>query len=463
MALNINPDFGDGPNAHSDKRWLSLLAAALLGLLFAALGTVWWLYYSDANRQPDEIRIGAGPVGTDSYVYLTEVAEIINRSSKHVHLQIIPTQDASQNISLLNRDALDMAVVRGDTPLGGQSRLVAELYPDYFQFIADGTLPIFDIRDLAGKRIAIPEFGTDAHRSFFAVADHYDLPVENVRWSAVPFSDARRGLMNGRFDAIFTVRSLRDPQLVGLFEDAQLKHKQLNFVPVRQAEAMALKRPFLKAGRIPFGSFTGAGPVPNADLVTAYVDRVLVSREDSPEDAVREITATMFDKRLELALRFPLAASVDQPDEEDNLMVALHEGATQFYDRAKPGLFEAYSDQIGLIITLFAMAGSALLAMRGWFVSKQKNRADIYNYKLLDLLERARHASSEAELVLLRDEHAEILKAIVIALDSDKVTDEGFQSFSLLWESVRNSLAQRQQELLAESRQTRAKPPRKTK
>ena len=57
----------------------------------------------------------------------------------------------------------------------------------------------------------------------------------------------------------------------------------------------------------------------------------------------------------------------------------------------------------------------------------------------------------------LRDEHSEILKAIVVALDSDRVTDEGFQSFSLLWESVRATLDQRQQTLhLTKTRSKRA-------
>jgi hypothetical protein len=347
--------------------------------------------------------------------------------------------------------------VRGDTPLGGSSRLVAELYPDYFQFIMDSGHQVSDIRDLTGLRIAVPEFGTDANRSFFAVADHYDLPVEKVKWIATGFNEARRGLMAGRYDGIFTVRSLRDPQLVTLFEDAQLKRKPLYYLPIRQAEAMALKRPFLQAGRIPYGSFTGAGPVPSGDLVTAYVDRVLVANEKTSNEAMREITATMFEKRLELTLRFPLAASVSQPNEEGNMLVALHEGAKQFYDREKPGVFQAYSDQIGLIITLFAMGASGLLALRSWFFSRQKNRADVYNHKLLALLEQARHAKSEGELVVLRDEHADILKAIVIALDSDRVTDEGFQSFSLLWESVRNTLQQRQTELLRDTETSRRK------
>ena len=430
------------------------MVVALIMAFFVGLAAIWWTYFSDTNSAPQELSIGAGPINGDSYAYLSEVAGIINKESRRLRIKVVPTRDPSENISLLNAREISLAVVRGDTPLGGDARMVAVLYPDFFQLIMNSDKSVYDIRDLIGKHIAIPEFGTDAHRSFFAVADHYDLPVDKVFWTATNFKEARRGLIFGKYDGIFTVRSLRDPQLVTLFEDAQLKHKQLNYVPIRQAEAMGLKRPFLKAGRIPYGSFTGAGPVPAADLPTAFVERILVTRSDVSDSAIRELTSVLFDRRLELTLRFPLAASVSVPDQNENLSVALHNGASQYYDREKPGIFEAYSDQIGLLLTLFAMAGSGILALRSRLLSKQKDRADVYNYKLLDLLDTARVAPSSAELIPLRQEHAEILRAIVVALDSDRVTDEGFQSFSLLWESVRATLDERQRALDAQPRKS---------
>jgi uncharacterized protein len=445
------------PNAVSSKAGLRTLVIALIMAFFAGLGAIWWTYFSQSNSAPQELTIGAGPINSDSYAYLNEVAGIINQESENLRVKVLATLDPSENISLLNKRQIALAVVRGDTPLGGDARMIAALYPDYFQLLMNSASSVQDVRDLAGKRIAIPEFGTDAHRSFFAVADHYDLPMERVLWTATDFTSARRGLISGQYDGLFTVRSLRDPQLVTLFEDAQLKQTHLNYVPIRQAEAMGLKRPFLKAGRIPFGSFTGAGPVPTADLQTAFVERILVTRSDVSDSAIRELTSVLFDRRLELTLRFPLAASVSVPDQSTNLSVALHGGAVQYYDREKPGLFEAYSDQIGLLLTLFAMAGSGILALRSRLLSKQKDRADVYNYKLLDLLDSARTAPTVDDLAILRHEHAQILRAIVVALDSDKVTDEGFQSFSLLWESVRTTIDERQRGLDAQSH----RPPRK--
>lgn len=451
LSLENSNDLSLGPNNQSSKSGLRWLVLVLMVSFFAGLGALWWTYFSEGNKAPEQLTIGAGPIDSDSYAYLTEVAGIVNAESKSLRLKIIPTLDPSQNISLLNSGQISLAVVRGDTPLGGDTRMVAALYPDYFQLITTGSAGVFDIRQLEGKRIAIPEFGTDANRSFFAIADHYDLQVEKVFWRATNFKEARQGLISGKYDGVFSVRSLRDLQMVKLFEDAQLKQLQLSYVAIRQAEAMGLKRPFLKTGRIPFGTFTGAGPVPSADLPTVFVERILVTRSGVSETAIRELTSVLFDRRLELTLRFPLAAAVTIPDQNDNLSVAIHSGAQQYYDREKPGIFEAYSDQIGLLLTLFAMAGSGVVALRSRLLSKQKDRADVYNYKLLDLLDSARSAPDMSNLTVLRLEHAEILRAIVVALDSDRVTDEGFQSFSLLWESVRSTLDERQRELTAAS------------
>jgi TRAP transporter TAXI family solute receptor len=458
-----NDQIGLEPNTASSKSGLRTLVVILIVTFFAGLGAIWWTYFSQTNSLPVALRIGAGPLTNDSNTYLREVASIVNGDSERVHLDVIATRDPSENISLLNAGKIDLAVVRADTPLGGETRLIAALYPDYFQLIMNNTtVPAYDVRDIVGKRIAIPPFGTDGHRSFFAMVDHYDLPADQLSWAAVNFKEARAGVISGKYDGIFAVRSLRDPDIIRLFEDAQLKRVQLNYVPIRQAEAMSLKRPFLKVGHIPYGSFNGTGPVPTTDLPTAYVERLLVTRSDVPDSAIREVTAALFDRRLELTLRFPLAASVTVPDQNANLSVVIHNGAQLYYDREKPGIFEAYSDQIGLLLTLFAMAGSGVLALRSSLLSKQKDRADVYNYKLLELLDQARIAPGSNELLALRQEHADILRAIVVALDSDKVTDEGFQSFSLLWESVRSTLDARQRELEAMPQNVKRKPQRKT-
>lgn len=83
------------------------------------------------------------------------------------------------------------------------------------------------------------------------------------------------------------------------------------------------------------------------------------------------------------------------------------------------------------------------MALRSRYVASQKNKADVYNYQLLDIQKQAILADNVEELDGLKVEANDVLQEVVIALDRDEVTDEGFQSFSLLWDAVRETINDR--------------------
>ena len=433
-------------SAGTRRLLLPFMLSALIALAVFAAGTWYWM-----TREPDVIvlDVGSGPYGSDSYDLMRHTADVVQRHSRSLRLAVRATRDPSENISLLNSGKVDLATIRADTPVISDVRMVAELFPDYFQIVVRDDAPARSVRDLTRMTIAIPEFGTDAFRSFWILGDHYDLPVTTANWQAVPFPDAVSGLLSGRYDALFTVRSLRDQTLLRMFEDAQLKNIRLRYIPVDQAAAIALKRPFLEPATMPVGAFTGALPVPGGTTETAAVQRILVSRTDVPAAAIRELTAILFEHRLDLTIRFSLASAIRKPDEARGLSVPLHEGAEAYFNRDDPSFLQENAEPLALGLTVFAMLASTLLGLRRRMDARQKNRADVYNYRLLDLNAAARQASTAEELAGLREELDTILEAVVIALDTDEVTEEGFQSFSLLWGSVRDTIVERRAQLVS--------------
>lgn len=431
-------------SAGTNRLLLPFLLAALIALAVFAAGTWYWM-----AREPEVIvlDVGSGPYGSDSYDLMRHTADVVQRHSTTLRLAVRATRDPSENISLLNSGKVDLATIRADTPVISDVRMVSELFPDYFQIVVRDEVPARTVGDLTRMTIAIPEFGTDAFRSFWILGDHYDLPVTTANWHAVPFPAAVSGLLSGRYDALFTVRSLRDQTLLRMFEDAQLKNIRLRYIPVEQAAAIALKRPFLEPATMPVGAFTGALPVPGGTTETAAVQRILVSRTDVPAEAIRELTSILFEHRLDLTIRFSLASAIRKPDEAKGLSVPLHEGAEAYFNRDNPSFLQENAEPLALGLTVLAMLASTLLGLRRRMNSRQKNRADVYNYRLLDLSAAARQASTKEELESLREELDTILEAVVIALDTDEVTEEGFQSFSLLWGSVRDTIVERRAQL----------------
>ncbi|KPB00092.1 TAXI family TRAP transporter solute-binding subunit [Ahrensia marina] len=420
--------------------------STLLVLILTSIGGWLWL---NRQQEPYTLTIGAGPFGSDAFNLLSEVRQVVLRHSDELRLSVKSTRDGSQNIALLNNGAIDAAVIRSDTPVVADVRGVAELYPDVFQIIVRDDAPAYTVTDLTNIRISIPEYGSDGFRSFWVIGDHYDLPIDQMRWKAEPFNVSVAKLLSGRTDALFTVRSLRDMPLIRLFEDAQLKRLKLRYLPIEQAEAIALKRPFLTTASIPQGAFTGATPVPGRDTPTSAVKRILVTRADIDPEAIRELTRIMFENRLDLTIRFALASAINAPDETQGLSVPLHEGAQAFYNRDQPSFVQENAEPLALGVTVLTLLLSGLIALRSRFVSSQKNKADIYNHQLLDIQKQAMLADEAEELDLLKVDLSNVLQTVVIALDTDEVTDEGFQSFSLLWDAVRETINDRYRQINA--------------
>lgn len=449
MSDNAGPKISTGEvtaNAAS-KQGNSNRLFALIALFVLSITSIGGWLWVNRQQEPHTLTIGAGPLGSDAYNLLSEIRQVVLRHSDELRLNIKSTRDGSQNIALLNKGDIDVAVVRSDTPVVADVRGIAELYPDVFQIIVRDDTPAYSVTDLTNIQISIPEYGSDGFRSFWVIGDHYDLPIDQMRWKAEPFNVSAQKLLNGDIDALFTVRSLRDMPLIRLFEDAQLKRLKLRYVPIAQAEAIALKRPFLTTASIPRGAFTGATPVPGHDTPTSAVKRILVSRADVEPEAVRELTRIMFENRLDLTIRFALASAISAPDETKGLSVPLHEGAQAYYNRDQPSFVQENAEPLALGVTVLTLLLSGMFALRSRFVSRQKNKADVYNYQLLDIQKQAMLADEAGELDLLKVDLNNVLQTVVIALDTDEVTDEGFQSFSLLWDAVRETINDRYRQI----------------
>lgn len=405
-------------------------------------------FYLNRDTGPITLTVASGPFRSDSYELMREIADVVSRHSENLVIKVLPSKDSSNNISLLNRGQVDLATIRSDTPVVDSVRMVADLFPDYFQLIAREDSGIFSPTDLNGKKVAIANFGTDEFKSFWIIGDHYDLTLRGVQWQTMPFEAAANKLLAGEVDAVFTVRSLRDRILINLFQDAELKNLPLRYIALDQAEAIAIKRPFLQVGTVPKGTFLGKGPTPRRDTVTTVVQRVLVTRKDLDAEPVRELTRILFEHRLDLIIRFALASAITTPKVEVGLAIPLHEGSEQYYTRDEPSFIQENAEPLALMVTVAAMLFSLMLALRSRFVSTQKNRMDSYNYILLDIAEAARQSEDREEISLLKQKLHETLEQVVRALDTDEVTEEGFQTFSFLWESVRVVLKERDQQII---------------
>jgi TRAP transporter TAXI family solute receptor len=464
------------------------LAVLLLATLAGGAAAAW--YFLVREPEVTVLRVAAGPRLSDGYQLMGDFADVVARHAPHIRLELVETGSAEESAALVQArqratdapadapenaggaratdpekvdqppprqpgaaaQAADLAIIRSDTVATRGLDLVATLWRDYFQLVAREDSGIRTMQDLRGRSVVLPPTGTAEFMNFWVAAGHHGLDVGDFRWRGLDTERAIRAMVTGEADAVFFVRSARNVTIRTLIEDmrrAGAGHVQ--FVPIPQAPALALKRPFIGAGTLVQGTYGTFGvgratqqtdtPVPGEDIPTVTVDSYLVAGREVDAGLINDLTRVLFEQRADLTLRVALGAQVQAPEVKAGIALPLHAGADRYFSRDKPGFLEENANSIGLVLTVAAMGYSVLAWLRAQLLSGQKNRSDRFNKEVLVIARRARAARTWQEMRACRDEMDALFERVIEALDRDEVTEDGFESFALTWEAVRRRVS----------------------
>ena len=424
-------------------RWIYTSVFALI----TAVGAYGYWYVFERKTEPVVLTVAAGTRDSDTYQLMNEISQVLIRHSDSVRLKVVTSPNSSESTAKISLRTVDLATIEANTPAYTDISLVTELFEDYFLLVArdewvrrDGRDSYDNVNDLPDSPVAIPPSGTSENRSFWAVIDHYKVAPEALRTLAVGNEQARELFLSGEVNAIFLQSSLRDPFLLSFIDDAGLRGIKLRFLAIDQAEAMKLKRPYLDPVTVVRGAFDGRLPLPKENVIVPSLKRVLVAGAHVNEDAIYELVRVIFENRLDLLIRMPLSSRITNPRDSAVTGLGLHNGAARYFDRDQPSFLQENAEPMALVVTICAMLFSALLALRRNMKTRAKNTGDKYNDQLLDIAQRARATDELPDLESMKTELVTLLERVVHALDTDQITEEGFQSFAFLWNSTKETV-----------------------
>lgn len=396
--------------------WFATLAALLVWVLSA---------------REDRLAIAAGPGNGESFRLATAIAEVFNEQGNAARIDVFETSGSAENARLLDSGLVDFATVQADTHLGGRVNAVASLYLDTYQLIVNAESDIQEFEDLAGQRVAIAPTGSGQNSSFWFVADHYGVAADDI--VALPISEdaANFAMIMRQVDAVFRVRAPGNPAIRQLVRDHPMR-----LVPIRQADALSLKKAAVRPGIVPLGSYLGSPPLPVRDLPTAGVERILVARSDLNPDIVHTLTRTLYERHSDLIARDNLAGFIKPLGSDDGILVPVHPGARRYYDREKPGFWQQNTRVLASLLYVFAILTTAGLALRSRLMRRHKVRVREYNAKLMEIAEQARSTDTREDFRVLKDRLVTILESVVRDLERDRFNQEEFEHFSFTWQAV---------------------------
>jgi TRAP transporter TAXI family solute receptor len=419
------------------------LMALLLCLV--ALGAIWY----GGQFRDHHVIAAMGSSKAESYVLGLALKKVVAEHYPRIHIDIRETAGTAENLRMLDSGQALVAAAQADVPVGREGRMLAVLYEDTFQLIVPRNSPVQGIADLRGKRISLPKAGGQ-FQSFLRIAEHFGLRESDFTFVGRSEADADAAFLAGQADAAFRVRALQNPAILALVRDGNSR-----FVRIHQAAAMAIRQPALRPSVVPEGAYVGYPPLPPEDLPTVGVMRTLLAHSSAHPDAIEAITAVLMDRRQELARAIPeefaearaLLAGVKPPGAAGGLEVPVHPGALRHYDKDEPSFVLRHADFLALLVTFVVLLGSWVWELRRWILARQKNRADQYSHEAVLILNRAQASQELGELVKLRAQLVGLLTDVVKQLDEDKISEESFQSFRVVWQIAADMVRERQEEL----------------
>lgn len=422
---------------------LVLIILAIVSIGFGAAIVSWWL----ARTTVHTIKIGAGARQGESFIISEAFETVVERYHPNIQIEVVETGGTSDNLQQLEANQVQLATGQADVPAGINATTVAVLYPDLFQLLVRSEANIEQFSDLKNKRIALPTSGGQ-YRSFLALADHFGLRDRDFTFVGETESQANVAFLRNEADAAFRVRAPGNASIALLVEN-----ENVSLIPIPQAAAMQFKFPAFDPVVIPEGTYKGQPPIPTRDLPSVEVQRLLLARKTVPEDVIRNMTSVLFERRQEIAEAIPehlstakpLLAKVREPG-GGGLRNPIHPGAQEYYGQDDPSFIQENADYVALILTVGVLAASWIWELKNLIERRQKNKADGYTEKVMRLMNDSRE-SDLGQTERNRQELLDILAEAVTDLDRDRISEESFQSFRVVWQIAMDVVRERQDSL----------------
>lgn len=307
------------------KKIYSMVLAAVLALTLAGCG-----------KSPGEKWIlGTGDPNGIYYSY----GEVLRRnlSEGSVSVTTESTEGSKANLLGIHAGLYQLGLVQSDVlSYAWQGRrafdkegridtfgVVAGLYAEPVQLITKDP-SIQKLEDLRGRAVAVgcPDSGV-----LFTVKDvlgAVSMTLNDLDPRYLSFGDSAQALVNGEVDAIFLVAGVPTPAATELFRNIDVYLVPLDEVTIGRLLGSSS---FYLEHTIPANSYANQ----TSAVKTVAVKAVLVASDRASDDAVYELTQTLFSRQKSIAEAHGKGAELTLENATANLAVPFHPGAQKYY------------------------------------------------------------------------------------------------------------------------------------
>lgn len=404
--------------------------------------------------KPQVLRVAVAATGTDDARLLTAAGQILRRHSEAVRLKVVPVADPAAAADALDRKEVDLAVVRSDQALPPSGQTVAILHRNAAILLAMPGQEIEEVSGLVGHRVGVLRGSPVNQRLLETILRHYELAPDAVtRVDLVP-EEVASAVAAKAIDALLVVSPVPSPLASeALAAVAAAGRGPATFIPIEEAEAIALREPAFESTEVVKGAFGGAPSRPAESVTTLSVTYRLMAHADTSDMLVTDLTRALFEMRADLAHAVPQANRLEAPDTSKNVKLPVHPGAAAYFDDDEETFMDRYGDWFYIVAMVVGFMGSAAAALAGRLRSQHHQQAERLEC-LLRIMRETRCAEDGETLSRLEEEADEVFTATLTGASHSEIDTGRLAAFTLALDQVRIAIADRRR-LLQERDQAR--------
>ena len=378
------------------RHWHMGLGAILLVLTAAVAALGYWYFVL-----PTRFTVAVGPPGSVEARVVRAFAQALQDRGRDVRLRVVDFDDVRQSGEALQDRVVQLALVRPDVFLPANGLTLAILREEAVIVLAPKASKIEDMADLEKKRLGVVTHHEADFPVLTAILAHYNLSSPKVTLVPLRAEEVEAAFTRKTIDALVFIAAPVGKEAAGLVQSALKGSDQaLAVVPIKDAEALALKWPALTSMNVPVGSLSGRPELPDDEFKTVGVSYRLMARPGLDRNPVSKVTQHLFQMRSRIAQTTPAVNLMKAPENETMTSAALpnHPGAVDYFNREQESFMDRYGDWVWLLL----FAGGGISSVMAWlsefFARKRRELVDEVLDRLTSLISEARQAKTLAEL-----------------------------------------------------------------
>jgi len=422
-----------------------LLTAATLLLTAMVVGTVgyWW-------AQPTVITIAVGPEDSPEHRFARRLSETLAQTHASITLSIDVCDTPAQALMRFARHDAELAILRTDERrIPAATRALAVLEHEAILVIGVRKTRIETLADLEGHRVAV--LGRDGRNEAFLrrLLEQYKVDFKRIDLRTVPLDTKLETLLSGTNDLAVLFEPLSRLESANEFGPLANSLRGVSVHAIGDAKALERKVPGLYAETLEPGLLSGAPRIPEEEIETVALHKILVARAKLSEPQVVELMRALFENGRQLGIEKTFGTRIEPPDTEKGALIASHEGASQYVDREVETVYERYSDLIYLVMSTMSVIGSAAIALYSTVFRRRPLQVEDRVGALVALCQRARTATAIAQCEAIEDELDALVHDVLQGIAAGTIVPRGMEAFRLGCDTCRSILVATRSQLVS--------------